>query len=149
LIVLVDVDNTISDARWRDPWLGNWELFYSQGAYDVPVLPVLRMVNAMSLCGDTIIHLTGRPERWRGLTLDWMIRHKVRTDGLIMRPDDDYSPTAELKIALARKLFGEDLPEAGVGLMIDDMEKVLEKFREAGVDTLLTGLGGSPCAPSI
>jgi hypothetical protein len=149
LIALVDIDNTISDARWRDPWVGDWDLFYSHGIYDCPVLPMVRMVNALSRCGDTIVHLTGRPERWRDLTLTWMVRHGVRTDGLIMRPDDDYSPTAELKIRLARKLYGEDLPGAGVGLMIDDVERVLEPFRAAGVDTLLACLGGAPCSPSI
>ena len=148
MIVLVDIDNTISDARWRDPWLGDWERYYLEGSYDCPVLPIIRMVNSLSLCGDTIIHLTGRPERWRELTLRWMVRHEVRTDGLIMRPDDDFSPTAELKIRLARDLFGEDLPGAGVGLMIDDVERVLEPFRVAGVSTLLTVLGGVPCCPT-
>jgi hypothetical protein len=80
LIALVDIDNTISDARWRDPWVGDWDLFYSHGIYDCPVLPMVRMVNALSRCGDTIVHLTGRPERWRDLTLTWMVRHGVRTD---------------------------------------------------------------------
>jgi ferredoxin len=34
-------------------------------------------------------------------------------------------------------------------LMIDDVERVLEPFRAAGVDTLLACLGGAPCSPSI
>lgn len=147
MIVLCDVDATISDSRWRDPLLGNWSEYYPAGDHDPPVLSMIRMVNSMAILGTRVVHLTCRPERWRDLTMRWLVRHHVLSDGLIMRPDDCYLPSADLKPVLARGEFGEDIVAAGVGLVIDDKEAVLDRFRAMGVHTLLAGLGGVPARP--
>lgn len=140
MIALCDVDHTISDSRWRDHLLGDWPAYYERQMEDRPVRSVIRMVNSMSLMGDRVIHLTARTEIYRRETLDWMLLHRVMTDGLIMRPCEDFSPSADLKIRLAMENFGERLE--GVGLIIDDREDVLERFRAIGVETLQVGLGG-------
>jgi hypothetical protein len=143
LIVICDLDHTISDARWRDHLVGQWNEFYLAGQHDAPVVPMIRMVNSLSLLGSKVIHLTGRPEQWRGLTLSWMAKHKVLSDGILMRPQNDFRPQKELKPALVKdqSWFHE------VGLVIDDREDVLEAFRVLGVHTLRAGLGGPVTVP--
>jgi hypothetical protein len=138
LYVLCDVDNTISDARWRDHLIGQWDEYYMAGEHDHPVTPMIRLVNSLSLLSARVIHLTGRPEQWRGLTLSWMVRHKVLSHGLLMRPEGDYRPQRELKPALAM----EQPWWPQVRLVVDDREDVLEAFRALGVHTLRAGLGG-------
>lgn len=140
MIVLCDVDHCVSDARWRDHLLGDWPAYHGCQMEDRPVRSIIRMVNAMSLMGDKVVHLTARPEIYRRNTLDWMLLHGVMTDGLIMRPHEDHTPSAELKIRLAMEHYGDML--VPVGLVIDDREDVLDRFRAVGVETIQVGLGG-------
>jgi hypothetical protein len=145
VLVLCDIDHCISDARWRDELIGrvSWHEYHAEQTLDPPASMMIQAVNGLVHLGHRVVHLTARPETWRPTTLRWMLRHAVMSDGLIMRPDDDYTPMADLKIRQAQEAFGMDLAE--VGLVIDDKEAVLERFRAIGVCTLQVTLGALPC----
>jgi phosphoglycolate phosphatase-like HAD superfamily hydrolase len=128
----LDIDHSISDAAWRDGLKGDWDAYYPEGDKDEPIHPMIDLVQALHACGHVIVAVTGRPEKWRSLTLTWLVRHKVEIDSLLMRPDDDYRPTPEVKLALVIDRFGHDFQHL-VGLVIDDRDDVLSVFRARGV----------------
>jgi hypothetical protein len=138
VIVLCDMDHTLSDAAWRDHLIPDWEAYYQDAAADRPIWPVIKMVNALAESGHSVVVLTARGEKWRKLTQNWLIRHDVRVDDVVMRPEGNYQSSPDLKIFLAREKFGVGDRICGVELVIDDRADVCAAFRALGVPTLQT-----------
>lgn len=102
ITVIVDIDGTLARASWRDSLLENWEEYHAASKDDKPNEPMVRLINELSdFC--RIVCITGRPERWRGLTNKWLIKHWLKIPELLMRPNDDFRSAALLKPALAEK----------------------------------------------
>lgn len=141
-VVLVDLDRTLADSRWRDHLIDSegFDAFHSEGHADPPIQPVVDLTRALAP-GHCVVGLTGRNERFRQLTLNWCLKHGVHLDELLMRPDDDYRPAPQMKMAVAQERFGENLD--GVVIMIDDEPKILAEFANAGVVTLLVTIPGT------
>lgn len=136
-VVLVDLDHTLSNAFPRDPMLEgprDWDAYHSASAADLPVNDIAFFINALHNFGYQIISLTGRTEKWRALTLDWFTRHAIRMDELVMRPDQDFRPVAEMKMHWASRRFPNLKNE--VAFLIDDNESVCAAFRAAGITVL-------------
>jgi hypothetical protein len=139
MIALIDIDHTIADSGWRDPWLGQWDIYHSKSIDDKPIVPVIRAVNAMALLGWEVVLFTSRNERWRQTSLAWLVKHNVLASRLLMRPEDDFSPCGETKYQMAILAFGEELKD--VEMVWDNLESVLEPFRARGIVTMLVGAG--------
>jgi len=132
--VIVDIDNVISDSRWREEHLPDFDKFHSLCGQDHPVAPVVALVNALGYGDFELIGVTGRNEKWRAETVSWMLRHGVWIDDILMRPDADFRPAPELKLALVRNKLGDDQAIAErVAFVLDDREDILGAFRELGV----------------
>jgi len=135
--VLVDIDHTISNSFWRDSLIGGpggWDEYHRNLIDDEPVIDVVGMINTLYWAQYTIVGITARPGKWRKLTLDWCVKHSVRLNELLMRPDDDFYPAAELKVRLASERFPNLKDE--VAFIMDDREDVSVAFRELGVTAL-------------
>jgi hypothetical protein len=135
MIVIVDIDKTLSDARGRDALiLGEgqgswWDAYHEASAHDDPIKPMIEFINILSAGGATLVGLTARPEKWRPLTLRWLIKHDAMFEELLMRPNDDYSKSAECKL----RMLSERFPNGQAGLIIlDDDVEVIEAMRNAG-----------------
>lgn len=147
-VILVDVDHTISDARWRDSMLegadrwSGWDAYHEASRDDPPVAPIVALVSAMRCQGYRVVGFTSRPEKWRGLTMKWIVKNLVGLDDLLMRPDDSFRPAVELKMELAREAFGEKLDK--VAFVVDDREDVCAAFLAVGVTSLQVMVGSCP-----
>jgi hypothetical protein len=133
--VLCDLDHTIFDAFWRDPMIGGpggWDAYYEASIHDKPLLDTIGLVNAMAACGHNIIGLTARPERWRGLSNQKLMIHSVRMTELLMRPNDCFLTSPEVKVLEAAKRFPDGVAN-NVSLVLDDREDVCAAFRGLGV----------------
>jgi len=138
-IVLCDIDHTVSNAFWRDDMIGGpggWDAYHAASKDDEPIHDVVNMINAMRAGGMYIVGITARPEKWRKLTMELLVKHGAMFDELLMRPDEAYHPAAEIKLKLAAERFGERFKDE-VALIIDDREDVVAAFREAGITALL------------
>ncbi|HEX7096762.1 MAG TPA: hypothetical protein VF183_12830, partial [Acidimicrobiales bacterium] len=98
--VVVDMDGVLSDASGRQHYLEGpmpcWDAFFDACGEDEPIgatVALLRLLDP-SLA---IVLLTARPVRVRRQTLDWLQRHPVRWDLLIMRDEDDWSSSHHFK----------------------------------------------------
>lgn len=142
--ILVDIDNTLSNAKHREDLIAEhgWEAYHSASGHDEPIEDTVNLIQALNMAGFTIICLTGRNERYRQLTAAWLLQHNVMMHDIWMRPDDDFRPSAEVKLALAREQFHNDDASIrnNVAFIIDDQEAVLQAFRGIGVNTLHVAL---------
>lgn len=137
--ILVDLDHTLSNSFWRDPMIGTttWDEYHAANVEDKPVHDVAALINALWSAGHTIIGITARPGKWRAQSLSWLIRHNIHLDELLMRPDDDFKPAPQMKIALAIARFGNAKRMADeVAAIIDDREDVIMAFKEVGITAL-------------
>jgi FMN phosphatase YigB (HAD superfamily) len=132
--ILVDMDDTLTNSKWREELIDqSWDEFHQAADKDEPIWDILHVINALD--NYLIVGLTARPERYRALTTEWCVRHGVKLHHLLMRPDDNYDPSPALKVYLAQCYFEGDFSD--VKLMIDDHPGVIAAFRELGVTGLL------------
>lgn len=132
-VVVVDLDGTLCNSGHRDhlAQAGNWDEFHGQLIHDEPWNDVKLMVELLgSLESYIVIGLTGRNERFRNATYDWLNDHDIVLDALLMRPNDDYRPDHELK----PQMLAEQLDNAQerVWFILEDREKVVEAWRNLG-----------------
>lgn len=136
--VLIDLDDTLCAAWMRADLIEQgWDIFHSKSVSDKPIEEMITLVNAIHLAGFKAIGLTSRPNRFRSISIYWLIQHGVYMEHLMMRPDSDWRGAADVKLSLATEFFGgEDAVAENVAFVIDDREDVVKAFSGIGVTTL-------------
>jgi phosphoglycolate phosphatase-like HAD superfamily hydrolase len=148
LTAVVDLDGVVADVRHRLHHVTgrsggggkDWQAFFAAAGDDPLLDEGARTVRTLAE-GYRIVYLSGRPERLRAVTEEWLHRHDLPAGPVLLRPDRDFRPARRYKLdALAR------LAEtATVALLVDDDPRVLEEARQAGYDVLpATWMGEQP-----
>lgn len=136
-ICIVDIDHVISAAWSRDHMIGGeWNDYHAASVNDEPIHDIVEMLNALYAANYTIIALTARPEKWRTLTMRWLVEHNAPIDELLMRPDDAYHPAPEIKVQLAQARFPGDALRNEVAFLLEDRADVCEAFAALGITTM-------------
>jgi len=132
--VIFDMDGVLSDATGRQHYLEgpgrkDWMGFFLACGEDPAIESAVRLAQLLDP-EVAVVLLTGRPIRVRRLTRDWLARHGVRWDLLIMRPSGDYGAS----LAYKRKTIAE-LRDLGydVRLAFEDDVRNVEMFQSEGV----------------
>ncbi len=139
--VVFDLDGVLSNAASRQHLLKgphpNWQAFFAASGDDPLVEEVATLLGLLSE-ELAIILLTARPARIREVTMEWLVRHNLRWDLLIMRRDGDYRPARHFKQAALRAMreHGFDLR-----LAVEDDLRNVEMFRAEGVPALYVHSG--------
>ncbi|MQA26875.1 MAG: hypothetical protein GEU94_15755 [Micromonosporaceae bacterium] len=132
---VLDIDATLSDVRRRLHHIKrppkNWDAFFAASGRDAP-LPEGLAVAATLAAEHEIVYLTGRPERIRGITEDWLRRHELPAGRLFMRREGDRRPAAVFKLGRLRRLAAE----RRVTVLVDDDVAVCDAARAAGFTVL-------------
>jgi len=133
--VLVDIDHTVSNAFHRDHMIdaATWDEYHAASINDEPVTDIVDMLRSLSR-GYELVGITARPEKWRGLTFAWLIKHKVPLDIVLMRPDDNYDMAPSLKVFLA-SVISRRLKD-DIAFVMDDRPDVCEAFAREGITCL-------------
>jgi hypothetical protein len=134
-LATVDLDGVLADVRHRLHHLQvrpkNWDGFFADAPHD-PLLAEGRAV-VEKLAGDhEIVYLTGRPERCRQDTTDWLTEHDLPKGRLLMRRNSDRRPSSALKAEAVQRLARD----ATVALCVDDDISVVRALRRAGFTVL-------------
>ena len=134
--MLVDLDGTLADAAGRQHFLErrpkDWRGFFAAAGEDPLIEQVARLVELLAP-ELVVILLTARPVHIRPATLDWLARHDVRWDLLVMRDEGDFRPSHEAKLDALRALLGVGFD---LRLAIDDDPRNAAMFRAEGVTCL-------------
>ena len=133
---MLDIDHTVSDATWRDGMIGvePWDTYHQAAPKDKPIPEMVGLVAVLSR-EFHVICVTARPEKWRNLTMTWLIKHNVLFHELLMRPDDCYLPAPESKLKVVKQRLGEDF-KSEVAFVLDDRDDVAAAFKGEGVTVL-------------
>jgi|ERR1700722_954582 len=143
--IIVDIDGTIADCRHRIHLVKDgrkeWKKFFDLMHEDLPIQPVIRLVNAMFNANSDILYVTGRPEEYRAATTNWFQDNTVHCNDILMRKTGDFRPDYIIKEEI---LFQQQ----GIGfwpdLVIDDNQVVVDMWRKHGIITLQNSMRELP-----
>ncbi|MFI9583794.1 hypothetical protein ACIHCQ_18540 [Streptomyces sp. NPDC052236] len=130
-LAVFDLDGTLSDAGHRQRFLErrprDWDAFFAAAPQDPPLAKGVELcLAAAEEC--EVVYLTGRPERCRRDTLDWLAAQGLPEGRLFMRRDDDRRPARRTKLEILRGLTRD----REFRMLVDDDELVCVDAERAG-----------------
>lgn len=140
--VLFDMDATLANINHRLHHIRNndgerrhdadWDSFNEEMHKDVPNANIVVLAILMQLCGKNIQIITGRPEKYRKKTEDWLKKHDIKYDKLLMRPDDDERSDYLVK----EELFHTHFDVRDILFVVEDRDRVVQMWRDIGLTCL-------------
>lgn len=136
-MIILDLDNCISDDGWRIPHI-RWDARGQERYHDYHLLaPFDELGNAHLFANRapaSVAILTARPLSFRAATVEWLKRKRVPYTVLLMRPNADTRHGPAVKRDQLQWLFDyyEVTPES-VECAYDDREDICAMYRAAGV----------------
>ncbi|MGW3730698.1 phosphatase domain-containing protein [Streptomyces sp. NPDC000851] len=130
-LAVFDLDNTLADTAHRQRFLErkprDWDGFFAAAPEDPPIAEgVALVVQSAQEC--EVVYLTGRPERCRPDTLEWLAAHGLPEGRVYMRRNDDRRPARYTKLGILRRLART----RDIRVLVDDDELVCEDAERAG-----------------
>ena len=137
-IVIFDLDGTLAlidkrrDLATKNGKM-NWNVFFNPDNIDLdtPNQAVIDMAN-MLYSQDYIIYIfSGRSDKTEDATIDWLNKHNVNYDLLIMRPQNQlYKKDSDLK-----QSWLDTIGKDRVSMVFDDRQQVVDMWRQNGLPT--------------
>lgn len=130
---ICDIDGTIADLTHRLPFVKNgnrdWDSFFAGVKEDKPYWDTINMVKTLDQAFE-IIFVSGRPEKTRTATLEWMKDEGIWLNPvLFMRNDNDRRQDTLVK----SEILDEIQTTYEVIGVIDDRPSVVKMWRERGL----------------
>lgn len=130
-LAVFDLDNTLADTAHRQHFLErkprDWDAFFAAAPQDPPIEEGIALV-LQSAQECEIRYLTGRPERCRRDTLDWLAAQGLPEGRVYMRRNDDRRPARRTKLEILNRLARTQ----EIRMLVDDDELVCEDAERAG-----------------
>ena len=138
-LVIFDIDGTLADISERAHHVRtkpkNWNAFNAGMAQDKAIHSMVRLCNILYASGIHIVLCSGRNEKNRPETVEWLSRQGVNYHELLLRKDEDFRSDAIVK----REILGT-LDKSNVLFVVEDRSRVVEMWRSEGLVCL-------QCAP--
>lgn len=135
-MIAFDIDGVLADARHREHHLArrpkDWEGFFAEARQDEPIAAG-RQALLDALEGETVVLISGRPERLRQATLDWLAEHGFPPVQVYLRRDTDHRPAAVVKSEILASLGGP----LQVSKVHDDDPAVVTALQSLGYQAIL------------
>jgi phosphatidate phosphatase APP1 len=132
-VILCDIDGTIANGEHRTHLIRSkpkdWDKYFDLCHLDTPIYPMRDILKALSHTIQ-IVYVTGRMERTRVKTREWLMSHNFPDGAIFMRQEGDFKEDHLLKMEMlkkARDLGWEPL------MVFDDRNRVVAAWREAGL----------------
>ena len=135
-IVIFDLDGTLAliDKRraiaTKDNGKMDWDKFFDPKNIDldVPNKDVIKMADLLSN-NHRIWILSGRSDVTYQATVDWLNKHDIWFDHLVMRPQNHlYLPDNDLK-----QMWLDSIGVDNVAMVFDDRQQVVDMWRQNGL----------------
>tara|TARA_Y100001935_G_C17128188_1_gene419191 strand:+ start:100 stop:543 length:444 start_codon:yes stop_codon:yes gene_type:complete len=135
-LIICDIDGTIANNDHRQNLLvefKDWDLFFSKMSEDLPIKPVIEIIEEEYKSGKKICFLTGRPERYRGVTSSWIEKHlNITHFALHMRQDYDHRD----KISVKREMFEQNFNLKDIDYFVENDKDLIKLWEENGTKVL-------------
>jgi phosphoglycolate phosphatase-like HAD superfamily hydrolase len=130
-LAVFDLDNTLADTAHRQRFLErkplDWNGFFAAAPQDPPLAEGVALARE-SARECEVLYLTGRPERCRRDTVDWLAAHGLPEGRIRMRRDNDRRPARRTKLEILRELART----REIRVLVDDDELVCADAERAG-----------------
>ncbi|MFG3101902.1 hypothetical protein ACGFZL_15490 [Streptomyces sp. NPDC048182] len=130
-LAVFDLDNTLADTAHRQRFLErrprDWDAFFAAAPHDAPLAEGVALAHERAADCE-VVYLTGRPERCRRDTLDWLAAHGLPEGRVYLRGDHDRRPARRTKLEILRRLARTRT----VRVLVDDDELVCGDAERAG-----------------
>ncbi len=130
-VAVLDIDGVLADVRHRLRHITrtpkDWDAFFAAAPADPPLYEGLAVARRLGIDHD-IVFLSGRPERCRQDTLDWLRDNGFPPGRLVLRRAGDRRPASIIKVEALRGL-SRDAP---VAVLVDDDPAVCAAAQAAG-----------------
>lgn len=138
-LVIFDIDGTLADISERVHHVRrkpkNWNAFNAGMAQDKAIRSMVRLCNLLYAAGVRIVLCSGRNEKNRPETIEWLDRHGVNYHELLLRKDEDFRSDAVVK----REIL-QGMDRSKILFVVEDRSRVVEMWRSEGLVCL-------QCAP--
>ena len=131
---IVDIDGTLANLDHRLHYIKtnllkpDWDSFFDAVDEDLPIQTMIDISNCLSEWYDIVL-CSGRPEKCRERTVNWLKVNHVSYDRLYMREDEDHRQDHMIK-----EEFLKDIQkEYNVLAAIDDRKQVVDMWRRNGI----------------
>jgi len=136
MLICFDIDGTLANIEHRLDYVRskpkNWAAFEAGIPNDSVNEPVVKVFDAMSLNGHTIILASGRNERSRSATEVWLRQNILHDyEKLYMRKADDFRSDDIVKDEIIDEIVADygKLPD----MWFDDRPRVVRAVRKRGI----------------
>jgi len=136
--VIFDLDGTLAlidkrrDLATKDGKM-DWDVFFDSDNIDLdtPNDVVVSMAKMLSSQGHPIWILSGRSDVTHQATVDWLNKHDIWFDHLVMRPQKHlFMPDNDLK-----QMWLDTIGVDTVAMVFDDRNQVVDMWRKNGLTT--------------
>ena len=138
-LVIFDIDGTLADISERVHHVRkkpkNWNAFNAGIAQDKAIHSMVRLCNILYAAGIHIVLCSGRNEKNRPETIEWLGRQGVNYHELLLRKDEDFRSDAVVK----REIL-QGMDKSRILFVVEDRSRVVEMWRSEGLTCL-------QCAP--
>ncbi|MFA5604160.1 MAG: hypothetical protein WDA12_04870 [Bacilli bacterium] len=145
---IFDLDGTLCDhdhrvshiLRARESGLRpDYDAYHSACIFDPIRKPEVTILNSIQMWSNHRTALcTGRPEKFKKLTEDWLEENGIEYDVLAMRPIGDYLSSAEFKRDWYLNDFKIHYPDSVVMGVFEDRKSVVDMWRSLGLTCFQT-----------
>ncbi|MGP4002541.1 phosphatase domain-containing protein [Streptomyces sp. 8N706] len=130
-LAVFDLDGTLADTAHRQHFLErrprDWAAFFAAAPQDPPLAEGVALARDSARACE-VVYVTGRPERCRRDSLDWLAGHGLPDGRLLMRRDSDRRPARFVKPEILRRLARD----REIRMFVDDDQLVCEACEQAG-----------------
>lgn len=137
--VIFDLDGTLCDITHRLHFIQrdkkDWDQFYLHCVFDEPKKEIIHLFHSLQNNPPVELYIvSGRNDKVKKETLNWLNKYKIYPDKLIMRPEGDYTPDDQLKRSwLISGLLGI---KQNILFCVDDRQRVVDMWRKEGLTCL-------------
>jgi uncharacterized HAD superfamily protein len=139
--IIFDIDGTITDITHRRKYVKrspkDWDNFNDLMKYDVLQPWAKALIKDLRIRYDIIL-ITGREERFREITLDWLRRNDIHSKMLLMRTTGDKTDDDIVKKGLYERHVE---PHYDIIVVFEDRSRVVKMWRDLGLTCLQCDYG--------
>ena len=134
-LVLCDIDGTVANNEHRQKLLkgfNDWDKFFSLLKDDEPIHVIIERVKQKVESNGDLIFLTGRPEKYREMTEDWLLKYFDVGFSLLMRKDGDLRN----KIIIKEELFKENFQKTQIKVCFENDPELIQLWQDLGLNVI-------------
>jgi len=132
--IIFDIDSTLANTDHRHHFITerkpkDWDSFFAAAINDTPIIPAVVIYECLARDYHDIEFWTGRPERYRALTILWLekfLGKHAKFRILKMRGNEDRRDDNVVKLEF---IDHEDAPD----LIFEDRKRVVDAYRAQGL----------------